>query len=93
MAKVEKLSVALTPELAEEIRAAIAEGEYASTSEVVREALRAWKHGRETRATVLDELRRLWHDGIESGPSASLDADDIKRRGRERLAGAGGQER
>lgn len=82
---IEKLSIALTPEFAAEVRAAIATGEYASTSEVIRDALRAWKRAREERAAGLDELRRLWREGIESGDSAPLDAEDIKRRGRERL--------
>jgi antitoxin ParD1/3/4 len=86
MTKVEKLSVALTPELAKEVRDAIAKGEYASTSEAIRDALRMWKHDRDARAAALDELRRLWREGIESGPSAPLDAESIKRRGRERLA-------
>ena len=86
MAAVEKLSIALTPELAADIRQAIATGEYASTSEVIRDALRAWKQLRQGRAIALEELRRLWSEGVNSGESAPLDADDIKRRGRERLA-------
>ena len=85
MAAVEKLSIALTPEFAADVRAAIATGEYASTSEVIRDALRAWKRAREERAAVLSELRRLWREGVESAAAAPLDADDIKRRGRERL--------
>jgi antitoxin ParD1/3/4 len=85
MAAVEKLSIALTPEFAADVRAAIATGEYASTSEVIRDALRAWKRVREERAAVLSDLRRLWGEGVESGAAAPLDADDIKRRGRERL--------
>ena len=85
MAAVEKLSIALTPEFAADVRAAIATGEYASTSEVIRDALRAWKRAREERAAVLSELRRLWREGVESGAAAPLDADDVKRRGRERL--------
>lgn len=85
MATVEKLSIALTPEFAADIREAIATGEYASTSEVVRDALRAWKQLRQGRAVALEELRRLWRDGVDSGEGAPLDADDIKRRGRERL--------
>jgi antitoxin ParD1/3/4 len=40
MPNVEKMSIALTPELAAAVRAAVASGEYVSSSEVVREALR-----------------------------------------------------
>jgi antitoxin ParD1/3/4 len=86
MATVEKLSIALTPEFAADIRQAIATGEYASTSEVVRDALRAWKQARQAREVAIDELRRLWREGIDSGAGRPLDAEDIKRRGRERLA-------
>jgi antitoxin ParD1/3/4 len=86
MATVEKLSIALTPELAADIRQAIATGEYASTSEVVRDALRGWKHMRQGRQVAIEELRRLWREGIESGEGQPLDAEEIKRRGRDRLA-------
>lgn len=86
MASVDKLSIALTPEFTADIREAVATGEYASTSEVIRDALRAWKQVRRSRAIAVDELRLLWRDGVESGQGALLDAKDIKRRGRERLA-------
>jgi antitoxin ParD1/3/4 len=86
MAAVEKLSIALTPEFAAEIRQVIAAGEYASTSEVIRDALRAWRQVRQGRAVAIEELRRLWQEGVDSGESAPLDAEDVKRRGRKRLA-------
>lgn len=40
MAKVEKVSITLTPEMASLVREVVAEGESASASEVVGEALR-----------------------------------------------------
>ena len=40
MPNVEKLSIALTPEMASLVREVVEAGEYASSSEVVREALR-----------------------------------------------------
>lgn len=86
MTAVKKLSIALTPEFAADIRRAISTGEYASTSEVIRDALRAWKQQRQGRAIAVQELRRLWREGLDSGESAPLDAKDIKRRGRARLA-------
>ena len=42
MANVEKMSIALTPEMAAAGRAAVENGEYVSSSAVVREALRDW---------------------------------------------------
>ncbi|MBD2488416.1 type II toxin-antitoxin system ParD family antitoxin [Aulosira sp. FACHB-615] len=46
MPNVEKISVALTPEMAALVRNAVESGEYASSSEVIREALREWKQKR-----------------------------------------------
>ncbi len=59
---VEKLSIALTPEFAADIRQAIAAGECASTSEVVRDALRAWKQIRQEREVAIEGLRLLSSD-------------------------------
>ena len=75
MAQVEKVSIALTPEMAAMLRRAVASGEYASSSEVVREALRDWKERRTLRNEAIAELRRLWHEGLASGePVESEDA-------------------
>lgn len=75
MANVEKVSVALTPEMATMMRQAVETGEYASASEVMREALREWKLRRTQRQLAIDELARLWDEGIASGQSvASEDA-------------------
>ena len=74
MANVEKLSVAVTPEMAALMRMAVEAGEYASTSEVVREALRDWEHRRKQRDQAVEELKRLVQEGIDSGPSLEGDA-------------------
>lgn len=63
MANVEKVSVALTPEMATMMREAVAAGEYASASEVMRE----WKFRRMQRDQAIDELGRLWDEGMASG--------------------------
>ena len=68
MANVEKVSVALTPEMAAMMREAVETGEYASASEVMREALREWKQRRTLRRQAIEELGRLWDSGIASGP-------------------------
>jgi antitoxin ParD1/3/4 len=93
MAAVKKLSIALTPEFAADIDEAVATGEFASTSEVIRDALRTWKRAREARSIAVEELRVLWRDGVASGDDGELDGDDIKRRGRERLAALRGTAR
>jgi antitoxin ParD1/3/4 len=67
MANVEKVSVALTPEMASAVREVVKAGEYASASEVVRDALREWSFRRRERERALDELGRLWDQGVASG--------------------------
>ncbi len=68
MANVEKISVALTPEMAADMRKAVESGEYASASEVMRDAMREWRTRRSERERAMEELGRLWDEGIASGP-------------------------
>jgi antitoxin ParD1/3/4 len=68
MSSVEKISIAVTPELAARVRDAVNSGEYASASEVVREALRDWNRKREERQAAFEELGRQWDAGKASGP-------------------------
>ena len=67
MSKIEKLSIAVTPEMQTMLHEAVESGEYASTSEVIREALRDWRTKRQERERAAAELGRLWDEGIESG--------------------------
>ncbi len=64
----------------------MASGEYASGSEVIREALREWKHRRAFKLQEQDELRRLWAEGLAGGPGRFDGIDDIKQEARRRLA-------
>jgi antitoxin ParD1/3/4 len=75
----------LTPELHALVQESVSAGEYASASEVVREALRHWKHQREQRRAAIIGLRRLWDEGLASGPAVPRDMEAIKREGRRRL--------
>ena len=86
MANVEKVSVALTPEMATLVRQAVETGDYASASEVIREALREWKQRRLERAQAMEELGRLWDQGIVSGPGRLGSIEAIKAEARSRLA-------
>jgi len=78
MPTIEKLSIALPPEMADLLREAVKSGEYASTSEVVRDALRAWKRKRAVEMLGIGELRQLVRDGMASGPA--LDAEAVLSR-------------
>jgi antitoxin ParD1/3/4 len=88
MPNIEKISVALTPEMAELVRQAVESGEYASGSEVIREALWEWKLKRSVQKQELEDLRRLWKEGIESGSGHFHDIEEIKEEARRRFGTA-----
>lgn len=93
MGVVRKISIALTEELAADVEKAVESGDYASNSEVIRDALRRWKDSRDIREAKLVELRRLIQEGLDSGePEPVTDQwfDDIVARGKARLAGLRG---
>lgn len=85
----ERLTITMPAEMAAAIKQAVDDGDYASTSEVVREALREWKTRRKT---MLDELSALQSDidqglaDVAAGRVKSFDADRIIERGRQLLA-------
>jgi antitoxin ParD1/3/4 len=79
MAKVAKISIALTAGMAELVHQAVESGDYASGSEVIREALREWKLRRQLREQERDEARRLWREGMAGGPERLRDLKAIKR--------------
>lgn len=85
MANVEKVSIALTVDMAAAVREAVASGEYASGSEVVRDALRDWKLKRSLRKNEIEHLRNLWDEGLASGAGQFPDMDAIKQEARKRL--------
>jgi len=86
MPEVQKVSVALTGEQIVAIKAAVETGEYATTSEIVREAIRDWQFKRELRQEDLRRLRQLWDQGKTSGATTPVDFDNAQREARQRLA-------
>lgn len=72
--RVEKVSIALTADMAAMVRSAVDSGEYASASEVVREALRDWKYKQQERERKIAELKALIDEGRNSG---YLDAEEV----------------
>lgn len=64
MATAEKISIALPPEMVHIVRSAVATGEYASSSEVIRDALRDWTYKRNLRQQGVTELRRVWQKAL-----------------------------
>jgi antitoxin ParD1/3/4 len=73
MADIERLSIALPVPMADAVRRAVEDGEYASASEVIRDALRLWESRRELRERDLEVLRRRWDEGKASGRAGPLD--------------------
>ena len=86
MSDMERLTITLTPELAESVKRAVKSGDYASSSEIVREALRDWKVKRTTQEYALQELRSDIQAGladIRQGQVTSFEPEDIKHLGRQ----------
>jgi antitoxin ParD1/3/4 len=69
MPDMQKVSVAVTGEQVAAREAAVEAGEYGTTDEIVREALRAWQFKQELRRKDVERLRRLWDEGKASGPA------------------------
>ncbi len=89
MAEIERLTITLPSEMADTVRGAVAGGDYASSSEVIREALRDWKM---KRTLQLDELAALKADinkgltDVAKGRIKDFDAKRIIERGKKLLA-------
>ena len=82
------MNINLTPQLEDLVRSKVTSGLYNSASEVVREALRLMEREDQMRAATLSQLRQDIQEGLQSGPAGELDIENIKLRGRVRLAAA-----
>jgi antitoxin ParD1/3/4 len=80
------MSVNLTPQFAELVRAKVASGMYTSASEVVREALRLMDEQDRLRAAKLEKLRDDVREGLASGLSEPWNASKMKSDARMRRA-------
>lgn len=83
MGAIERITVDLPAELAATLRATVEQGEYPTTGEIVREALRDWTRAREADERKLAELRELIRQGDASGPS--IPAEEVYARLRARI--------
>jgi antitoxin ParD1/3/4 len=90
MSTIQKLSVALTGEQVDALKAAVDSGEYATTSEIVREAIRDWQLKYGLRREEIVRLRRLWDDGEASGEPRPVDLAKLRTEARKRLKRTGG---
>jgi antitoxin ParD1/3/4 len=85
MPDIQKVSIALTGEQVAALKGAVETGEYATTSEAIREALREWQWKRELRGDDLNRLREQWRAGKASGPAVPIDFDETRQQARRRL--------
>jgi antitoxin ParD1/3/4 len=88
-ATLERLTITMPPEMAMTIRQAVEDGEYASTSEVIREALREWNTRRQLMLAELAELKAEIDQGladVAAGRVKKFDPESIIARGRRLLA-------
>ena len=90
MSKLERITVTMPEEMAARLRAAVETGQYATTSEVVREALRDWNEEQSRVEAKRELLRREIERGMEGpfldGPSVMADllervTREAKKRG------------
>ncbi len=79
MPNVEKISIALPPEMVSLIRQAVETGEFASSSEVVRDALRHWTKKRTLRKQGIEDLRQLWQQAL-ADTTPGVPANDVLDR-------------
>jgi antitoxin ParD1/3/4 len=84
MSAVERVSITLPSEMVATLRRTVDGGQYASTSEIVREALREWSRRRDEELRDLEALRQAIRLGDESGPG--IPAEEVFAKVRERIA-------
>ena len=73
---IEELTVTVTSEMGRELRASVGMGEYGSTSEAVRDALRLWKRKREEHVERLADIRARIRRSLDD-PRPSLTTEDV----------------
>ena len=89
MSNIERLTITIPTDMAAVVKAAVEGGDYASTSEVVREALREWKLRRVVQEQELAALKADIDKGladVAAGRVHDFDTARIVERGRKLLA-------
>lgn len=80
---IEKISVALPRQMLAEVKSAVETGEYASSSEVIRDALRDWGLKRSLQKQGIEQLRQLWQEArhdTQPGVAADEVLDRLERK-------------
>lgn len=82
MPPAKRMTITMPAEMAEILRQSVQSGEYASPSDVIREALRVWQQNRDTEYCAGDTLREAIKTGLNSGPGIPADQvfDEMRAR-------------
>lgn len=84
MQNVERLSITLPKDMVKMVRGAVSGGGYASSSEVIREAVRMWQDVNATRLQRLAEMRMAIAEA-DADPRPLISDDDIEKHFKSRL--------
>ena len=87
MHSAEKISITMTPEMLRVIRESVEAGEYASTSEVIRDAMRVWQRQREEHAERIKSIKARIHRSLDD-PRPDLSSEELDTQMREFIAKA-----
>lgn len=77
MAEIERMTVVFPEPMATIIRSAVEAGEYATTSEVVRDAVRQWTDKRGQRLRDIEMMQRAFDAGKASGSAGALNINAL----------------
>ena len=77
MRAAEKVSITMTPEQLRAVRESVEAGEYASTSEVMREAVRLWQRQRQEDTERLSAIRTRIRRSLDD-PRPDLTGDEVQ---------------
>ena len=89
MSAIERMTITMPADMASVVKSAVDSGDYASTSEVVRDALRAWKMKRSIQIQEIASLKADIDKGladVAAGRVHNFDKKRIIERGRKLLA-------
>lgn len=77
MQSAEKISITMTADQLRAVRESVTAGEYASTSEVLRDAVRLWLRQRREDAERLDLIRARLRRSLDD-PRPSLSGEEVR---------------
>lgn len=77
MQPAEKISITLTPDMLRTVRESVEAGEYASTSEALRDAVRVWQRQRQEDAERLAAIKARIRRSLDD-PRPSLSSEEVR---------------